>query len=641
LLISVSKYLTAFAIAFLFSLELQSQHLKDTLRLPEFELKAGYVRDNMGFKRVKLDSNLMTPLRSADLSVLISNHSTIFIKSYGNNNLASPSFRGTAAHHTQVEWNGISLNSPMLGQTDFSQIPVSQFDRVEILYGAAGIPNTSGAFGGVVNLVTSPVWNNSLDISFSQLAGSFYNTVSNLGVVTGNEKVQSHTRINYTAVENDFIFTNDEGDRVRQYNASGTQWGMSEEVFFRINDESLITGKIWFSNSVRNLPPVVSNYGTDKKEKLTSQAIRGILEYKLARSMWNLMARSGLIDDYMIYLNDSLGLNSHHHYYSSVNRVRFSWNRIRNVKIRPGVDFNHDWVISTSYPQQITRNTLGFFLETLYEPHKKLDLSLILKEDLIDGKITPFVLTIGAEYQPFNRAPLALNLNLSRNYRYPTLNDLYWEVYGNPDLHPETDYLAELGMKYQWISKNKGFTIEAGITGYYSWIFDYIEWTTVSAGIYSPENITEVFSRGVEAGAKFKGQLGELMVSLDNNYHYCLSTYQKTYLANDNRLGKQLIYVPVHTLNSTVSADLYGFFLQYNFYWNSGRFTDHASQNYIPGYNLSNVFFGRKFNMRNILLSLQLQINNLFNLDYQAVTNYAMPGRNFAITLLFNFSQTR
>ena len=117
----------------------KAQNLRDTLSLPEFEIKSSFIIDNHGFKRVKMDSGLFIPNLNADLSAILSQHSSIFIKSYGNGTLATPSFRGTSAQHTQVEWNGINLNSPMLGQMDFSQVPVAQFDGLEILYGAAGI----------------------------------------------------------------------------------------------------------------------------------------------------------------------------------------------------------------------------------------------------------------------------------------------------------------------------------------------------------------------------------------------------------------------------------------------------------------------------------------------------------------------
>jgi len=142
----IGKYLLLFGtIVLLVSAGQESlaQDIGDTLKLKEFEVVASYPVNNIGFKKVRMDSALLIPNINADLSTILAQYSTIFIKTYGNGSLATPSFRGTSAHHTQVEWNGITLNSPMLGQMDLARLPVSQFDGVQILYGGAGIFNSS------------------------------------------------------------------------------------------------------------------------------------------------------------------------------------------------------------------------------------------------------------------------------------------------------------------------------------------------------------------------------------------------------------------------------------------------------------------------------------------------------------------
>jgi len=46
---------------------------------------------------------------------------------------------GASASHTMVTWNGININSPMLGQLDFSLIPASFLDEVEVFYCSGSI----------------------------------------------------------------------------------------------------------------------------------------------------------------------------------------------------------------------------------------------------------------------------------------------------------------------------------------------------------------------------------------------------------------------------------------------------------------------------------------------------------------------
>jgi len=57
----------------------------------------------------------------------------------------------------------------------------------------------------------------------------------------------------------------------------------------------------------------------------------------------------------------------------------------------------------------------------------------------------------------------------------------------------------------------------------------------------------------------------------------------------------------------------------------------------MPGYSLSDIILGKIFVIKNYILSLQLKINNLFDLDYQSIQGYPEPGRNYAFTLRFRF----
>jgi iron complex outermembrane receptor protein len=617
-----------------------TQPLNDTLALPEFEVRSNYVVDNLGFKRTRLDSSLLAPSLNADLSTILSQHTTIFIKSYGNGTLSTPSFRGTTSQHTQVEWNGINLGNPMLGQVDLSQIPVSQFDGLEILYGASGISRTSGAFGGVINLVSKPDWNNRLYLSAGQTLASFDTYTTSAGIVLGNNNIQTSTKFNYTSSLNNFPFYNEYTRSFEnQQNASYKLYGISEELFIKLKDRHLLSGKIWYSYNDRNLPPTTSTINPLKVEKLKDQSLRAILEYKYIEKKYNLLVRSALIDQFSSYLNDTMQADNQ--CYSSINRVRFNYSGVRNMVINTGIDFTYDWVISDNYDGLKQRATSGFFAEINVEFSKKFSSSLVMREDIVDGEWMPFIPALGLEFRPFSDINLSFALNLSRNFRYPTLNELYWDQFGNPDLLPETDYSAELGSTYNVSTNNKKVFLEATISGYYNMIYDLIEWSPEegNASIWKPSNVREVLARGLEAGLNLKLDILGFRIGLDNNYNYSRSTYQKTTSPNDNSLGKQLIYIPVNTFNSNLSLQRWKFYLMYNFSFIGERFSARDNLNVMPAYYLSNLIFGKNLVLKNIVLSLQLQINNLFNVDYQSVASRPMPGINYAVTVKFSFNK--
>ncbi len=613
-----------------------SQNLKDTVHLTQIEVTGSFTLHNEGFKKIRIDSNILVQNLSADLSTILSQHSTVFVKSYGNGSLSTPSFRGTSANHTQVEWNGISINSPMLGQTDLSQVPVSQFESLEILYGAATVVRTSGAFGGIINLVSNPDWNNRIDLMLAQTVASFDNYTTNACLGLGNQTVQSVTKFNYSNALNNFPYNNDQTkQRERLINAVYVLGGITQEAFFRLSKKDILTTRIWYSDNSHQIPPITTNTSNVHTEEQKDQAIRSMIEWRRSGEKYYFTARSSLVDQYMRYTLEDQSWN--HHSYSWTNRIRLVYSGIKNFIIRPGLDFSSDWVISDSYNGVKTRNTLGAFSEFNYNMMKFLQFSLVLRQDMIDGKFLPFIPAIGIEYKPFKNINLTVSANLCRNYRAPTLNDLYFKPFGNVNLKPETDYAVEGGLVYNFGRKDDGFFVEATMTGYYSKIINQILWLPTTSGIYKPVNISEVHARGLETGLNLAWSLYRFSFSLSNTYNYCRSTNEKSTSPEDNSKGKQLIYTPVHTFNSTLLFNWFGFYSSGTFSYIGERFTSTDNSSYMPRYYLFNIIFGKNFHLKKIILSLQLHLNNLFDLDYQSIANRPMPGRNYALTMKFNF----
>jgi iron complex outermembrane receptor protein len=219
------------------------------------------------------------------------------------------------------------------------------------------------------------------------------------------------------------------------------------------------------------------------------------------------------------------------------------------------------------------------------------------------------------------------------------LNDLYFEPYGNAELKPETDYAVEGGMVYNLGKKDDGFFLETTLTGYYSKIINQILWLPTTSGSYKPINISEVHARGLETGLNLSWSRKQFSISSSNTWNYCRSTKEKPLFPGDSTMGKQLIYTPVNTVNSTLSISWYGFYVSEIFCYISERYTSPDNSTYMPGYYLSNIIFGKNFHLKKITLSLQLHLNNLFDLDYQSIANRPMPGCNYALTLKFNFKK--
>ena len=110
----------------------------------------------IGVQQTKLDSVTLKENVALSLADVLSFNSSIFVKNYGRATLSTVSFRGTSPSHTQVSWNGMKINNPMMGMTDFSMIPSYFIDDVSLLAGTSSVGETGGGLGGAVKLSTSP-----------------------------------------------------------------------------------------------------------------------------------------------------------------------------------------------------------------------------------------------------------------------------------------------------------------------------------------------------------------------------------------------------------------------------------------------------------------------------------------------------
>ena len=109
----------------------------------------------IGMQQTMIDSANLHESISLSMADVLTFNSSIFVKSYGRATLSTVSFRGTSPSHTQVTWNGMRLNNPMLGSTDFSTIPSYFIDDAALLHGTSSVNETGGGLGGAIRLATS------------------------------------------------------------------------------------------------------------------------------------------------------------------------------------------------------------------------------------------------------------------------------------------------------------------------------------------------------------------------------------------------------------------------------------------------------------------------------------------------------
>ncbi len=627
--------------------------IADGVTLQRVVVTARPVKDQALTKTV-IDSAQMAESATATFAELLSKHSSIFVKTYGQGSTATVSFRGTAASHTQVQWNGVNINNPMLGQVDFSLIPVWFVDKTELYHGGSSLQDGSGALGGEVSIGSLPRWGEKLYGALMQTAGSFGTYQTFLSVGGGTKKFQARLRYMYDTAENDFEYLNraiPPFEVVKQTNADYKKHGGVLDMYYNAGKNNFLSLNVWFTHADRNLPTIMSYQGLGRTEKQTDNDFRAVGRWnkfwEKFRSEFTTGFTTSNIDYYLANKTDLgsfVNYDSRSVIYSFYNKYSFEYNPSRRTTIKALANGNYhavnifDRITEEGYSAQ--RTEFGLSLSAHHSFTDWFSVYALVREDLVDSKFSPVMPSAGVEFKPLAEEKLYLKLNGTRNYHQPTLNDLYWLPGGNPDLRPEEGYSADVSAEY---SRAMGrFNVSGTATGYMSWIDDWIMWRPSEFRYWTAENVKKVFSRGTEVNLSVGYFHEGLKINISGNYAYTRTTNEDPDLPDDESKGRQLIYIPVHKGNIMLDAEYRGFYLYYVWSAVSERYTTSSNQSTrhtLPAYDIHNMTVGKRVKFgKDYSVELAAKINNVGNRKYQAILWRAMPGRNYLFSVKFSYN---
>ena len=74
--------------------------------------------------------------------------------------------------------------------------------------------------------------------------------------------------------------------------------------------------------------------------------------------------------------------------------------------------------------------------------------SLVLREDMFGTEWAPVIPAFFIDGVLSKKGNIVAKASISRNYRFPTLNDLYFLPGGNPDLKSEHGFTYDVGLSF-------------------------------------------------------------------------------------------------------------------------------------------------------------------------------------------------
>ena len=637
-----TRIFSLFMILFLVFPSINAQHLNDTIKLNIISINSERIDPLHSLKKTIIDSATMDENIGSSLSELLAVHSPVFIKTYGQGGLATASFRGTGATHTQVNWNGIGINSPMIGQQDFSMLNVFFMDAVDLLHGGSSLVNSSGGLGGSINISNNKV-KEKFHLQYVQEISSFATYGSYLKASLNFGKWYSDTRIAYKTAANDFQFKNnaivtDNYPIQTRQDANYTQYTLLQEVYtsFKNNEFS---ARIWLQENNRAIPQPIVVQLTPGNEHQDNQFVRTMFEWKNIGNNYKIVSKFAWSYDYLNYTNQIATINSINKVNSLTGNINYKYTHSDKLNFNIGLNCEKNTVNSNNYLDKKERNLVALFAGINSQLSQRLVSFIMLREEYTDNVLLPFLPSLGLEYALLQNKSLSIKTQLSRNYHQPTLNDLYWYPGGNPKLLPENGYSAEIGLKYESKKETK-LTLKSELTYFYSNINNWILWQPDPLYRYwSPANIKKVLSQGAEASISLFYNLNSMSLRWNANYNYTSAKNNSTLNVNDATEGKQLIYVPEHSFNTSIRSEYKNYYLSFYVHYTGNRFTNTSNTRYMPYYTLTDIILGKSMNWNDKKVALQFSINNVFGIDYQAIAWQPMPGRNYQVLIRLDLTK--
>lgn len=582
---------------------------EDTVWLQEVQVAGVFEKYTQSAHFSAVDSSLAVRFQTSDLGTLLQSATGLYLRQYGaEGQLTSVSFRGTTPNHTQVNWQGIDINSQTLGQSDFSGIPSFLFSDIELYHGAASTLYGSGAIGGVIRLEDRMP--SQSGIALTQQIGSYGKFFTGIKAHWNSPKWALKVAMVRDHIDNDFdvSFRN---ETYKQNNAENNLQAVSASVARKFSSSKLQLA-IWYNHHHRQIQPIISD--VSNTDQLEDNNLRTVLTYEKALKSVYYKLSSAWIDDQQIY-----NLGSEYNVKRLVESAEIESGSWKNWNIRSGLKYTLALPDVASYQDKSQLQLVDWFGLSSYQISKSnLDLQLRIPYMSLYDK-TPIIPSIGYKWSVLDKKKVQLTWQnqVARSFRFPTLNDLFWQPGGNRNLKPEDGINLETGFSV----KMKNWSLQSQI--YRSWLSQMIVWTP-SGAIWSPKNITSVKIFGNESTLNIHAKWNKSLFSFQLNHAYNQSL---------DTSGNQLPYVPNHKLAGIASATRNKWTLFTQLDYTGLRYTQASKSSVLSAYQVMSAGLEKLFRIQNHEVQISFQVRNLLDAEYQNYELRAVPGRNYFIKL--------
>ena len=411
-------------------------------------------------------------------------------RSGGLGKTTSIRIRGASAQQVQVMVDGMRVKSPTLGQTELTDISLDAIDRIEIVRGPQSTLHGADAIGGVVNIITKK--GEGPPAATVRLEGGSFETYREQATVSGAWKSFSYT-VSGSHYDTRGFLRNDDATQSAAVGRFDYAFPWAATLSLTASYTKTDTDLPIFSTDPTVFDP--------NQQQQSETYFYNFLYAQRLTSWWDVRVRHGQWWNNLGFQNPPPPFD-----FTTISQIdtrRREFEFLNTLQTGPW----NTLTLGAEHSNEAGRNRFVFRQEiNVVSGYAQDELRLFDRVILGGGVRYDDNDTFGSATT--GRASIAILIRETgtkvraawgQGFRAPTINDLFFPGFGNPNLKPERSESYEAGFD-QRVWENR---VRMGATFFHNQFSDLIQFVSVpNTFLFLPENVGRAITQGLEAYAE-------------------------------------------------------------------------------------------------------------------------------------------
>ncbi|MBU0529924.1 TonB-dependent receptor [bacterium] len=555
------------------------------------------------------------------------------------NSIGEISLRDVSSSKVVVVLDGQRLNTAQGGGVNVSDMAIDNIEKIELLRGGRSAQYGADAVGGVIRITTlsQKISSKIVGLGVKTTFGSYNRQIYNLSNTINYKKISSYLSYQRDTWDGDFSYIDYYDNEKNLINNKQSSFNIFYKLSFAIDGNQQLNASSNYYKADNGASGMIDNLTPEAVLKYDNKSYNLSYDNKVIFKDYSLKTQVYFLD-YEIKFDNPENPNippSDHDNYALGFELSQAGTLFSGANIIYGYSLRNDQIQSTEVGDK-TRITHSGHTTLTYGKQlnsfiNNIETALALRYDSpsdFENAISPRFSVTANHSGDFN---LALLAHITKSYKAPSFNDLYWPkdafAIGNPDLVPEKGDNYDIGLT----SSIKDISLSANY--FNNDVKNLILWAQDPAvnNLWTPHNISKTSTQGLETSLTLS--FLDQMIMINGEYTYMKALDKGP---DKNKYDRYIIYRPKNKF------DLTGTFKYKTFEWNAIyhyvglRYTNSVNTKWLEKFNTLDTNLTYRFKIKDISYNSTFEISNILDESFMRVLGTAEPGRMYKISFGVN-----